>query len=227
MEGEEKYHFAESCYTIALQKEDLFMSAFPGKVIFGETNSIGFKKEKCFVFLHYQIIHFYLSLLNIVSFFASEARNTDEQGQILSLNSTKFYYWIGKNVISDESEIKIVKFGIQSKDEITYEILLNANELNDLIYFLPQIILSALCLKINERNCLEYLSDQSTALIVSLNQRKKCEKFVTEKLNIDSVIKSNIIDLFLYYNELMLIIHKLKTLYNHDMRKSNIEILIQ
>ena len=223
MNMEENLNFVESCQTIALPKKDTFISAFPGKIVFGEINHCGFKYNKCFIFFYYEVIDLYLSILQIITFFSTHSESTEEKGTVITKSFELVYYWIGKTVTIDECEQKVVKIGIQYKDEIAYELILTSTDLNNLILCLPQVIFSSLCLKSVERRSIEFASEQSTSIVASLNDINKCKKFIQEKLDIDCVVESNIIDLFLYYHELILIIHKLKSLFNKKMKKSNIE----
>jgi hypothetical protein len=217
--------FSESCQTIALRKENLFISAFPGKIVLGETNYLGYKKNFTLTFFHFQLVYFYLSIVKIIEYFSCDS--SDEQGIIISINKNYLYYWCGKSVFIEDTEEKVVKIGIQQNDEITFELIFTAIELNEMIFVLPQIIISSLCLKTIERNSFDILLSEASNIIVSLNNKKNCEKYIKKKVKVDEVIQENIADLFIYYNEIILIVHKLKTLYNSEMNQSNIEKLLK
>ena len=223
---EESLSVSESCQTIGLHKENLFISAFPGKIVIGQIVNFTYKSNKCFSFFFYELLQLYLSIVPIITFFSSDANNVKDKGEILSRDNELLYYWIGKTFIVDKSEQKVVKIGIQFKNDIIFEIVLTSSELNNLIFCLPQTILSSLCLKDTERSCMEFLTEQSTVIIVSISDKKKCEQFIKKNFVIDSVLKPTIRDLFLYYHEILLLIHKLKTLHNAKVQKSNIEIIL-
>jgi hypothetical protein len=83
--------FSKSCQTISLKKSEIFMSSFPGKIVFGEPNFIGYSKSNSFQYKHVQFLDLYLSVLKIVHFFATTS-NIDDKGSILSISENTIYF---------------------------------------------------------------------------------------------------------------------------------------
>ncbi len=222
---EEVFSLSETCQTLCLLKENIFISAYPGKIVIGPIIDFNYKTKKCFIFFYNELIQLYLSIIQIITYFASEKH--EDKGKILSKNIDFLYYWSGKVVVVNNCEQKVVKLGIQFEDDIIFEVSFTSSELNNLIFCLPQIIFSSLCLKQSERNCMEFITEQTTVTIVSISDKAKCEKFIEKNFEIDSIAKTNVTDMFLYYHEILLIIHKLKTLYNKEMKNSNIQKILE
>ena len=88
-------NFEESCKTLALTHDSIFLSAFPGNIVFGEVNRTGYKEGKYFKFSFHQLFELYLGLINIIKFFVS---SIDDRGVIIKLNEDLSYCWLGKKL---------------------------------------------------------------------------------------------------------------------------------
>ena len=224
---QENVEFENSCKTLISKKYNIFVSAFPGRIIFGEVNDRGFIKSKYFQFLHFEFFDLYISLLKIVKFFVSEEQ-TEEKGLILS-NEDLSYYWLGKFILQNNKSTKFVVFAIEFKFETIFELLLQTDQFNDIIKCISETILSCLCLKTIEKAFFDFILKENTSLIVSLKNQKKCktilEKFKkSSSYKITSVCEPNLIELVIYYNELLIIVQKLRTMINHEMCNEDLRI---
>ena len=128
---------------------------------------------------------------------------------------------------------KVVVFAIEEKFETIYEKLFVNEQINDLIKCISETIFACLCLKPVERELFDFISKESTSLIVSLKDKTKCksilDKFkkttIKEKcFKITSVCEPNLIELIIYYNELLLIVQKLKSMYKEDFETEELRI---
>ena len=83
---------------------------------------------------------------------------------------------------------------------------------------LSETILPSLCLKTVERQFFEYVSDQEISIIVNLDKLKGLlilKEFKKKHINeIESIEELNIIEIILYYRELIIIFKKIKSLVN-------------
>ena len=224
--------FSNSCKTIALKQENIFISAFPGAIIFGEVCPTGFLENKCFRFNHYQLFELYLALVSLIKFHISEAENSNEKGIILTLRNEELYYWCASKIIFNQTETKIIKFGIEQKLQTVFELLLEYEDLNNLINALSQMILPCLCLNPLERSIFDFASEQDITTLVTLTNPKIIEQFINtyeikKDVKIDLIIKPNIVGNLIYYNEILIILQKLKTIFNPEMSiKNRIELLL-
>ena len=221
----ENFNFSNSCKTLISQKSEIFVSAFPGKIIFGNVDQVGYKKLNYFKFNHFELFHFFVALTNIFKFLSDTSDtklNTANKGIILTLNTFEVYYWIVKDVFINNNIQKQIVFGIEKEAKVVFELNLTLKELNELINIIAQTILSCLCLKSIEKQLLENVALQSTEDIIALKNHQMCENFIKNfeeinKFSIDSVQISNLIDLVIYYNELLIVIQKLKSMYNPEV----------
>jgi len=224
MENSKKLSFSQSCQTISLKKSEIFMSSFPGKIVFGEPNFSGYSKSKSFQYKHIEFLDLYLSLLKIVHFFATTS-NIDDKGLILTISENTVYFWSGKIFENAKVIEKVVKFGIEFNSNIIYEIIFNAEQFNEFVHILAQLMFSCLCLKSFERQFLEDFANEIpiTKLITLTNKRKIKEAIQNsnQKEKIDDVIKENLIELLLYYNELIILFKKIQSLHNPKINESN------
>ena len=62
----EDIQLEKSCKTVVFEKSDLFISALPGKIVFGEVSEQKYLKFQYFKFMHFEIFHLYLALVNIL-----------------------------------------------------------------------------------------------------------------------------------------------------------------
>jgi hypothetical protein len=215
MAEEELFLFSETCQTICLKYSDLFLSSYPGKVIFGHPKYSGYLKLKSFQYQHNEFFNLYLGLIQIVQFFAGA--KSDEKGLILSKTENINYFWIGKSVSENGKDgNKIVKFGIEYNLNIIYEIIMNMKQFNEFISVFSSLMLSCLCLKSSEREYIEAFANEVTLSNIVNFSNKRVRKEVFQKFkqsrNINSVHEQNIIDLLLHYNELIIIFKKIKSL---------------
>ena len=79
-----------------------------------------------------------------------------------------------------------------------------------------------LCLKTIEKELLESASEQTTSEIVSLTSDLQCRQFLNSfkkqrNIKIDSVYLPNLIDILIHYHEIVVLLHKFKSLFNSDI----------
>ena len=230
-ENTDSLKFSESCLSIASTNSDIFISSFPGKIVFGKVDIVGFKKLKYFLFEHYNFVKLYVALVNIVKFFSTPSVD-DDKSLILS-NEEVIYFWTGKELFQDKKKTKVIKFGIEYSSDIVFEILLNIEELNDLVFCISRVMLSCFCLKPLERDFLHRASKETITNIMDLNEVKRCKSFLIkfkkeENISIDLIVENNLIDLLIYYNETIVIYRKIQSLYNPFQRKDlkNVEAIL-
>ena len=210
--------FDNACQTIALKQENIFVSAFPGKIVFGTPNNEGFLNLKTFQFYFYQLLELYLALLSVIKFLVSSELNC-QKGILLKVSEEQIYFWVCKNVQINNRDSKIATFGIEFQSTCVFELVFDFDQLNNFISGISQCILPALCLKTLERQVLEEASEETLQYIIELNRRKNTQIFLRKiknknKFKIDSVVQPNLSDLIIYYHETIIIVHKLKSLYN-------------
>lgn len=194
---------------ISLSKRDYFISAYPGKVAFGEVELFCFIPLKHFVIYRHDFCTFYEKILVILESLCEKKLKS----AILIQNSDNIYGFEVKN--------ETVTFLIEGNSEIVYKTLFSMCEFNNLIDAFRELILSALLLRQHEVTLVKKLSlldlpklkelENNEALIQFLNKSSsnKCENSILIQLNFDIVI----------------LLHKLNKLVSIDYRKSYYSIL--
>lgn len=200
-----------SCKTLVLKQSDKFISAFPGKIIFGDVSQQNYKKYQYFMFAHFELYHLYLSLVEIIkNIVLEETSEINKTDLIIKLSDDLSYFWI------IEIDTKNIQFLIKHEAIVHYKLTFSLDQLNDFIYSLSESILPCLCLKSVERDFLQFVSEQEIKIL--LNLRKENAYFLLNnfqhinKVKIDLICEPNMTDLVIYYIELIIIFKKIKSL---------------
>ena len=79
--------FEKSCKTVVLKTSDLFFSAFPGKIVFGDVIEQNYPEFKYFQFFHFEIFNLYLALVAIIKNIVNNSQEESEnKGIIIKFN---------------------------------------------------------------------------------------------------------------------------------------------
>jgi hypothetical protein len=217
MSSEEKLKFSESCQTLSLKKSEIFMSSFAGKIVIGEPNYLGYLDSQSFQFKHNEFLDLYLSLVKIVQYFACDS-NIEDKGLILTPSENIIYFWSGKVVQKNQNTEKVVKLGKEINDNITFEIILNIDQFNEVVYTFSLLMLTCLCLKSTEIEVIEDITEElSITRLLSFKRKKVCSRYLKEYIKakeIDNISDYNLCQLLIYYNELIIIYKKIKSMIN-------------
>jgi len=157
---------SDALLNISLLREDFFLSAFPGKVVFGEILEYNYPILKSFVICRSEYINFYKSIEDIVTVIASNSVLTqDETGLVLSKDSCQ-YMWLVKK------DLTYVIFRIiDNTSSVCYAAPFTLNEFHNLLEIFSEILLSSLLLNNNAYKILKKICNLSLKEIV-----KYCEK---------------------------------------------------
>lgn len=230
MEQENCHLFCESILSLALEKTDHFISAFPGKLLFGKCSCGGYKKNSFFEFEVFTFYKLYLAIFDIIRSFAN---NTNLSQQLILSKSDPEevnYFFSVKTLYRLEKSIQVLEFGIEKNSEIVYEFFLNENELNFFIYSLVKIIPLCICLNSTELLVFKRASSLTVHEIKLFEKENKCSGFVKQLLKEtkEDQSLSNQVSVFLnYYFEIVLVYHKLESLVNYDMTFDNVASILQ
>jgi hypothetical protein len=211
--------FSNSLQTLALLKAPNFMSAFPGKIIFGEANCKGYVTNNFFVFDHGSLIKLYNSIVEITKFLTSN--NERQSTKSILDNENISYFWVGKTLHKSATNNfeKLIIFAIEDNGERTFELRFSIPELDNFYCALTRSILMILCLKDIQYDLMYNASLLTIDNILLLkSDRKRAKQFVlttfTSLLNDNEFNVSNCIELLHYYNDILVITHKLSQLCN-------------
>ena len=210
----------KSCKSIILKNSNIFCSAFPGKLVFGEVAQQHYLKLNYFEFLTFELFFLYSCIVKIIKSFISSGNDIPSDDElILKINEDTSYLWsISKLNVSNEEE-KCILLKLKYKSEIVYQIIFNLDKLNDFINALSEIIVPSLCLQTVEREFFEFISNAEILTIVNLDKPKGLlilKQFFKQMniVDIDQIQELNLIEIIIYYKELIIIYKKIKSLIN-------------
>ena len=215
MESEKRLSL--SCETYAMLKTPYFMSAFPSYILFGLTHiNISYERNSVFEISFSEAYKLLVNIFYIGSFFMSELDSSN--GLILEKPNEK-YIWSGIVVIRNDKIEKVVKFGIEKQSQITFEICFFLEEFNNFIYLFKRCIVSCLCLKeFEEQFIVQTATNQTCETIVKAKTDLKIAKMIIDSFYEHSgyeklLNNSSLIEMLNYYNETILIVKQLHTLF--------------
>jgi hypothetical protein len=220
---DEDLHFSKSIQTKALKVTSVFISAFPGYIVFGKTCDKVYRKGSFFYFSVFEVYKLYLSFFKILSFFTSDTLEDEDEkkGLILehdNLSVEESYYWYGLELTNSKNVTnKYIKFAIERKSSTICQIHMTLNDLQNFVKALKSSVLISLCLNDIENELIILASANSPEQILKLKSESEAKDFVlkflsekTEKTENASVIV--FIQLLQYYNDILVLLNKLNSL---------------
>ena len=211
----------ESCLTFALKKDFSFISSFPGFFMFGSITKGHYEKNKYFRFSYFDLPKLYSAILKMIQFLADDSETLVKTEVIIKEIDTKSltYFIIGKTNIDQK---KVVKFGLERELEV-FELSFSYFELNDFLFSLTDIVITCLCVKpIEKEMILKVISLPLEDLIAyqNFNNAKQYLSSIYEK-NLCATLIENMTTVLVYYNYIVIILHKFKSLVNRDILIQN------
>jgi hypothetical protein len=214
---EEKYMLSKSCETYVLENE-VILSAFPGFIVFGKTESNKYFLENCsFKLRSFQVKYLFKSIIAIFAFFSDELVQQKTE-KIIDIDSDLIYYWQGISVTKDNNLTKAVKFGIEKEQNNIFHVLFTLQDLNNFIFVITRCLLASLCLKDeDEEFIMEFTKNSRNDILACKNDEviaAKLVKFYTKNQKSENVLKQRpLIVIVQYYNELILLMKDLSDLH--------------
>jgi len=219
--------FHKAIFNIAAKKQDLFVSAFKQKVVFGQiTESSLYKEETSFVFdcsLYHKI---YIGVLPIVKYLSK--KSCIKVGTFLRKNNF-CYHWL----ITEEGSMTTVHFCIENRtsdsvpdpqedilesEQVTFILNLTLNEFNDLVYLICNMCLISLDLSYEYFSIFEKLSNLNETQILNCQNKQNLKKEVKALFN-DQMTEMKLhfaCELAYCYFDVIVSVHKLKSFFNEE-----------
>jgi hypothetical protein len=232
MADEEK--LSSALESFAMLKCPFFISSFPSYVIFGKT--IRNEKYSSGEFFKIKFSDAYKLMVNLlyIGSFLTANDITNSRGLIIeNEEDSENYFWHGITIQKNEEEIKVVKFGIETLGNITFNVVFSVEEINNLIYLFKRCLITCLCLKEHEQD-----------LLLTIANTESCENIVAAKTNtglaktlVNQFYRSSnhiqpencsfLVELIFYYNDIILIVKQLSALYTPSEDNSAIILALQ
>jgi hypothetical protein len=226
------YSIEKSFLTLSLNIDFLFISAFPGFLVFGEVESSSYVAFKYFHLSHSELFVFYENIVQILSFLGNKSLTEDQSTIFCKDNNNLTYLWKGTQEISGN---KLIKLYIEiNSNNIVFEISLSCDQFNHFLTTLKIMAIASLSLKPVEKYVFKKAISASIEQILSFQMYPKCREFLVNILKdenviyeISSIIIENLVDLLMHYNATILVIHKIEQfLIFYDKTQENLRFIL-
>jgi hypothetical protein len=221
METEEtlsELSFEKSCNTKVLKAKSVFLSAYPGYIVFGKTLTTVYEAKNYFKFYVFELYKLYIAIIKILTFLTEENSET-LQGLILKRNFNTVYYWSGITLNIDGKDEKFVVFNIETEVK-TIKLQMNISELHNLISALKSSIIICLCLSTQESEILSEASQIKVDLILKLKNYSDTKHFVEQflkKYNYKEHQETyKLTQVVSYYTDIIILLHKFTSMSNFN-----------
>jgi len=194
--------------TICLFKEDIFISSFPGKIVFGLLDEgLSYVQKKSFVIFRNSFCLFYERLLEILD---DIVKNKESKSALFELDPYIYFYMVSKD---------FVKFGIEYKTETIFVSSFTLFEFNNLIDCFKELIPSSLLLRPLESSIFHKLSALELKDLIKLDDHDcLVNYFEAHYTSFTSSKFGNVLFILMNF-DLVVLLHKLNHLSKTDYRK--------
>jgi hypothetical protein len=213
-------HFNKSLQTKVLRKLSVFLSAYPGYIVFGQTYTKFYSQGRYFKFSVFELYKLYTAIIQILTYLTEE-KPIITKGLILERDKSAkiVYYWRGISLVIDNIEEKFFAFGIENKNDQNEEIKMNLLEVHNFIQCLKSTITICLCLNNIESEIFLAASNLEINRIIKLKAYKERKNFVSNFLAEEtSYSQSDLQDSFKftellsYYFDIVILLNKLSSM---------------
>lgn len=200
---------------LLVSDNNLFCASFPAKVIIGNTKNYEFITNEYFEYEKKDFINLCQAIICIVK---TIALAKGDKGILIEKDVDLRYFWIY------ESSMKIVFLGIEKDPNIIFKIPFTLNEFNDFILILTQLLLPSLCIDIDAMKLLDFASNCSPNEIVQIKTFHQCSSYLESK---NFPIPNNYHCAYLlYYKEIIVVLNRLKSMFNYDIKNNPVSNLL-
>jgi hypothetical protein len=207
-------HFHKSCQTKVLKKISVFLSAYPGFIVFGQTFSKSYLEETYFKFSVFELYKLYIAIINILIYF-TEVNPIISKELILQRASKIVYYWRGVTLFIDDVEEKFIIFGIEKKHSEKLEIKFSLSELHNFIKALKSTIVISLCLSEIENETIIAATKLEINVLKKFKNFDHTKEFVQKFLsehNYNFEDSYKLTELVIYYYDIIILINKFSSM---------------
>lgn len=206
----------QNSITTIVCDNNLCLSAFPTMLVFGKINNYEYDKNTSFRFFKTDFIDLYTSIVKIVT---EVAVKSTKNGMILQRKAENLvYFWSVKQI----EDCTIISMGIESSSEITTKVHFSLEEFNDFVLILSQLFLPTICFDFTMVQFLNKACSAPLNEILELRTVENCDKFVSKyKLSFETI------PYLICYKEILVVICKLKSLYNPNLKQKILDDILQ
>lgn len=186
---------------------NLCCATFPPQIVIGFVEHSVFKNNEFFVFVKSDFFPLYASITKIVNNIANGITH-DETGIISTKEDGNIYYWC----LNQGS----ICLGIKCESKIVLQHSFSLENFNDFVIILSQLILPTICFKDDVFKCLDFASGCAIETLLKISNVNESVDFLKQTYSSSDHILA--INLY-YYLETVIIVKKMKSLYNFKPKK--------
>ena len=204
--------------------KDIVFSIFRHKIVFGKVSSEKYEEFKCFVFPLSEQSEIFCALLQIVKALSTSSEN---EGDLCKKTAQVTYAW----KVSYNAQEPLIKFFIKQESSISFEVLFNALEFNDLILLLGNLILPSLLLTDGANEVFLRIITLDLEQILKLRNENAILRFLEshkDAFNLSGKEIHHVSILVHYHLDIIVAIHNIKSLYNPSLNLTlkNIDLML-
>jgi hypothetical protein len=225
--------FSESCINLALKKSGHFISAFPGKIVFGNCSQNGYKKLEYFEFDVFELYKLYLCIFDCITYFVDD-NDGQINNQLILSKYEENYFFCSKLVMCKNKPQKIVILAIEDMETTTvvFQLKMSKEDLNCFISILVKVLPCSLCLNFTQLSIFKKASHQSAQNIILLKEECIAKNFLRNFLidndkNFSEQLLISYSAFLSYYCEIILVFHKLESIINHENESDNVVSILR
>ena len=117
------YKFSTNC----------FISAFPGKIVFGKCSPSGYNDLQYFEFAIFELYSLYLAIFDIVNNF-SKKLSSEHQLLIAKENNTCYIFCVKTLTNLKNEHYQAAYFAIENTSGIVFELIFTVTEFNEFLF---------------------------------------------------------------------------------------------
>jgi len=207
----------DSCLTL-LCDNNLFCSAFPSCIIIGNIKNNKYIVNQFFMFYKSEFSVLYLAIVDIINAISEKSKK-----QKLILERDHLTYSFLVTLIDSKFQIALI---VESNGNETFRAIFDLETWNDFINVLSELVPSTLCLDSKLSNVFEMATKSSLNDIIAFKDINNCANFLKD-IKFDNFNSYETAKCLKYYREIIIIVHKLKSLYNPALDETKIKKLFQ
>lgn len=200
-----------------LSNGNIWFSAFLGYIVFGNLNNSYYYETSAFRFDKAEYISLYLMVANVISCIAE---NKEKKACFISreFENVNYFYEIKRNILKEYE----ICFKLEIAGDVKYSILFNLENFNDFVHIVSQLLIPSVSINSRVQQLLQIACNNSKIEdIKDFSIRENCLKFL-QNSNFDQIELEDSSVYLNYYQELLIIVKKLMSMFNPTTKVNNI-----
>lgn len=205
----------KSAKVTLVTNSNLLCCAFLSAIVIGNLDNFQFVHSKTFIFFKQDFFLLFESFKKIIKSIAEESNEV--KGVVLE-RGTDLYYWSVKR----QNEQVTVFLSIERNFETVLTIAFDNANFNDFINVISKLILPSVCTNSLTEYILHLATMRDLKDIISFKEPESCKLFLSEIKQSEE----HLITALMYYRDILILVHQMKSLINEEMEDSKIRTIL-